>query len=167
MRSRAEAGQLPGYRYLQACLDPQRLRNSLDPSSEFSTKAWQRTRDHLDRLKQLVESEGATLVVAVIPDAAQVSEQALAVTRTLGFDVDDGWLERPGRTAELVADWARTAGVDLLDLRPVLGDTAELSFFVEDGHCTSAGHRAIADAVGAWEPLRETLRIVGETDVDQ
>ncbi|GIS60054.1 MAG: hypothetical protein CM1200mP2_22790 [Planctomycetaceae bacterium] len=44
VRSRAEAGQLPGYRYLQACLDPQRLRNSLDPSSEFSTKAWQRTR---------------------------------------------------------------------------------------------------------------------------
>ena len=167
VRSRAEAGQLPGYRYLQACLDPQRLRNSLDPSSEFSTKAWQRTRDHLDRLKQLVESEGATLVVAVIPDASQVSEQALAFNRTLGFDVDDGWLERPGRTAELVADWARTAGVDLLDLRPVLGDTAELSFFVEDGHCTSAGHRAIADAVGAWEPLRETLGIVGETDVDQ
>ena len=105
--------------------------------------------------------------MAVIPDASQVSEQALAFNRTLGFDVDDGWLERPGRTAKLISDWARTAGVDLLDLRPALRDTAEPPFFVEDGHCTPAGHRAIADAVRAWGPVREALGIVGETDVGQ
>ena len=105
--------------------------------------------------------------MAVIPDASQVSEQALAFNRTLGFDVEDGWLDRPGRTAELVTDWARTAGVDLLDLRLALGETAEPPFFVEDGHCTPAGHRAIADAVGTWEPVREALGILGETDVGQ
>lgn len=167
VRAKAEAGRLPGYRYLQACLDPERFRNSLDPTAEFSRKAWQRTRVHLDRLKQLVEAEGARLLLAVIPEASQVSARALEFNRMLGFDVDDDWLDRPGRTAELVADWAGAAGVGLLDLRPALRDSAGPAFFVEDGHCTPAGHRAIADAVREWAPLREALKIAEGTDVDQ
>ena len=105
--------------------------------------------------------------MAVIPEASQVSARALEFNRTLGFDVDDDWLDRPGRTAELVADWAGGAGVGLLDLRPALRDSSGPAFFVEDGHCTPAGHRAIADAVRGWAPLREALEIAEETDVDQ
>jgi len=157
IRSRAEAGRLPGYRYLQACLDPDRFRNSLDPDEKFVQTAWGRTRDHLDLLQELVRSSGGTLMLAMIPDASQVSEQALEFNRQLGFDVDDGWVNRPGRTAELVSEWARGADVELLDLRTVLRDTDEPSFFVEDGHCTPAGHRAIAEAIGGWSQLQEKL----------
>ena len=157
IRSRAEAGRLPGYRYLQACLDPDRFRNSLDPDEKFVQTAWGRTRDHLDLLQELVRSSGGTLMLAMIPDASQVSEQALEFNRPLGFDVDDGWVNRPGRTAELVSEWARGADVELLDLRTVLRDTDEPSFFVEDGHCTPAGHRAIAEAIGGWSQLQEKL----------
>ena len=158
IRSLAEAGQLPGYRYLQACLDPDRFRNSLDPDDQFVKTAWQRTRTHLELLRSLVESSGGTLMLAVIPDASQVSEDALAFNRKLGFVVDDGWLERPGRTFELVSRWAEEAGVGLLDLRPVLRGTDEPSFFVQDGHCTPAGHLAIARAIGTWPRLRKRLR---------
>ena len=157
IRSRAEAGQLPGYRYLQACLDPDRFRNSLDPGEQFVRTAWGRTREHLDALRELVESGGGTLMLAMIPDASQVSRPALEFNRELGFEVDDGWLDRPGRTAGLLAGWARAAGVGLLDLRPVLRDTDEPAFFGEDGHCTPAGHRAIAGAIGGWPRLRELL----------
>tara|TARA_B100000029_G_scaffold119490_1_gene112811 strand:- start:1221 stop:2429 length:1209 start_codon:yes stop_codon:yes gene_type:complete len=157
IRSLAESGQLPGYRYLQACLDPDRFRNSLDPDDQFVKTAWQRTRTHLELLRSLVESSGGTLMLAVIPDASQVSEDALAFNRKLGFVVDDGWLERPGRTFQLVSQWAEETGVGLLDLRPVLRDTDEPSFFVQDGHCTPAGHLAIARAIETWPRLRKRL----------
>ena len=157
IRSQAEAGRLPGYRYLQACLDPARFRNSLDPDEQFVKRAWGRTRDHLDKLREQVESAGGTLLLAMIPDASQVSEAALAFNRELGFEVDDGWLDRPGRTAELVVEWADGAGVGLLDLRPVLRETEAGAFFVQDGHCTEAGHRAIATAIRAWPRLCEVL----------
>jgi len=159
IRKRAESGELPGYRYLQACLDPARFRKSLDPDEQFVQRAWGRTRGHLDTLREQVESSGGTLLLAMIPDASQVSEAALAFNRELGFDVDDGWLDRPGRTAELVAEWADGAGVGLLDLRAVLCETETEAgaFFVQDGHCTEAGHRAIATAIRSWPRLREVL----------
>ena len=157
IRKRAESGQLPGYRYLQACLDPSRFRNSLDPDEQFVHRAWGRTRDHLDSLREQVESAGGTLLLAMIPDASQVSAAALAFNRELGFEVDEGWLDRPGRTAELVAEWADGAGVGLLDLRGVLSETESGTFYVQDGHCTEAGHRAIATAIRSWGRLREVL----------
>jgi len=93
----------------------------------------------------------------MIPDASQVSEAALAFNRELGFEVDEGWLDRPGRTAELVVEWADGAGVGLLDLRGVLSETESGAFFVQDGHCTETGHRAIATAIRSWGRLREVL----------
>ena len=159
IRRLAEAGELPGYRYLQACLDPGRFRNSLDPDDQFARRAWSRTRDHLEILRELIEGRGGTLMLAVIPDASQVSSAALEFNRELGFEVDDGWLTRPGRTAELLSEWAELSGVGLLDLRPVLLETDSDSFFVQDGHCTSEGHRAIARAIGGWDLLRRELAV--------
>jgi hypothetical protein len=159
IRRLAEAGELPGYRYLQACLDPGRFRNSLDPGDQFARRAWSRTRDHLETLRELIEGRGGTLMLAVIPDASQVSSAALEFNRELGFEVDDGWLTRPGRTAELLSEWAELSGVGLLDLRPVLLETDSESFFVQDGHCTPEGHRAIARAIGGWDRLRHELGV--------
>lgn len=161
VRALAEAGDLPEYRFLQACLAPDRFRNSLDPGDEFYQQAWPRTRRHLDRLKRSVESDGATLLLAVIPESVQVSMAALEFNRTLGFELDDAWIQdRPGRTARALAEWAREAGVSLLDVRPALREHPGPTFFVQDGHCTADGHRVIARLLAGWPPLRTALGLM-------
>lgn len=159
VRDLAEAGELPEYRFLQACLAPARFRHSIDPDDEFFQRAWPRTRRHLDRLKRSVESDGATLLLVVIPESMQVSEAALEFNRRLGFELDDEWNRAsPGRTAEALARWARESGVPVLDVKPALKDHPGPTFFAQDGHWTAVGHRVIARSLAAWPALRTALR---------
>ena len=158
VRQLAEQGRFPEYRVLQACVFPDRFRDSIDPDDKFVERAWPQVERHLDLFRRAVEADGATLLMAVIPDAIQVDADAFAFNRQLGFDLDPRWLDGPpGRTASLVRNWAREANVPLLELITSLRRSDERTFFVQDGHCNPSGHEQIARALAEWDPLTSAL----------
>lgn len=164
VRRMAREGQFPEYRYLQACLFPRRFQNSIDPADEFFQPAWARTERALDQLKQAVDSDGAQLMLVLVPEAIQVSAAAMDFNKDLGFVVDSHWLEeKSGRTAGALAVWARRAGVPLLEMLRPLRESPKPTYFVEDGHWTTVGHRVMAESLFQWKPLAQALAPAGKT----
>ncbi|MCC7424549.1 MAG: hypothetical protein IT428_30140 [Planctomycetaceae bacterium] len=147
----ARKGLFPPHRLLQACVDTDRTARSLDPDDVFFERAWPRMEDALGRFAASAETEGARFLLVVIPSSLQVSAEAQAFDRRLGFDVNDEWLTESCRTQRSIEAWAAANAVPILDFTPTLRQATEPCYFVRDGHFNATGHavaaRAIADFV--------------------
>ena len=147
----AREGLFSPHRLVQACADPDRTARSLDPDDAFFERAWPRMEYALGRLAVSAENEGAKFLLVVIPSPLQVSAEAQAFDRRLGFDVKGEWLTESCRTQRAVEAWAAANMVPILDLTPTLRQAAEPCYYVRDGHFNPAGHgvaaRTVADFV--------------------
>lgn len=145
IRTLVESGLFHQPRLAPACVQPDWIRRAVDPGDEHFQIAWPRTERHLALLREAAESDGAQLIVALIPAACQVSRASLDFDRRLGYDEDDDWPTTPGRTAEAVRAWTTSNGVTLVDFMEPFRASAAPLYFLQDAHFNAAGHRRAAE----------------------
>src|SRR5205823_4517801 len=92
VRRDLEAGLLHDQRILPACYDPGRIARALDPGDDYFERAWPRTEQSLELLRQSVAADGARLIVLLIPDACQIDASAQQFAAEIGYQVDSSWL---------------------------------------------------------------------------
>ena len=97
---------------------------------------------YLDRLQATVESEGAELVVVVLPLDVQVDPGEWAKYGAEPVDMTPSLV----LNAEIV-DAARARGLRALDARPALAAAEPGAFLDGDLHMTARGHGALAEAL--------------------
>lgn len=157
VRTKLMAGLLSDHHILPACYDPTRLRRALDPDDDYFQKAWPRTEQHLDMLRQAASADGAEFLLLLIPADVQNNAAAQARTAELGFEVDPEWLQGPCRTQQALLDWSARAQVPCLDLTEPLRQATEPLYFPRDGHFNPAGHQRTAELLGEFlRPQTET-----------
>jgi lysophospholipase L1-like esterase len=156
VRRAACEGLFPQIRLMQACLDPQRLRRTLNPDDEFFQRAWPRVERHLEKLRTRTSADAAKLLVVVFPASVQVDPEAVAFNRSIGFDVDEDWLSGRCRTQEALHQWADQAGVPLLDLTDALRESNSPVYHVRNSHFNPAAHSLVARKLASWPPLIDT-----------
>ena len=158
VKSAALDGLFPQQRLFEALFQPDRQRLALDPDDAFFGRAWPRVRQALDALHARVSADGARLLILVIPDAVQVSAEAAAFNRSLGFEVDSRWLTEPCRTQIAITDWAHAVKVPLLDLTTALRKSRVPPYYVWDVHLTSHGQALVAEELVQWPALSTQLK---------
>jgi lysophospholipase L1-like esterase len=106
------------------------------PLPETSPELWQRYRDLLGEMKDLVARHGGRLLLVVWPSWRQIE----------GID--------PLSPQERLALFAREMGIDHLDLMPVMADLersgVKASLVPLDGHPSPRAHEAAARAIAQW-----------------
>lgn len=147
LRTDAASGMLSEQRIVDACIEPDRLVRALDPDDAYFQRAWGRTKEHLDRLREAVTRDGARLVVVAIPAPFQLDRKSLEFHKALGYVVRESWLEETPRTAVALREWTLTANVPYLDLTDRFRDAEKSLYFIEDVHFTPEGNRECAQAI--------------------
>jgi acetyltransferase AlgX (SGNH hydrolase-like protein) len=115
-----------------ATLDAKKLEAVLDPPLGA----------HIRDVKQLVEKNGARLVVAILPIDVQVSKDEWAKYGAQPIDMEPS----KALTTELV-ELCKGLGVSVLDTTPVLAAAEPGAFLDKDIHMTPKGHAAVAVAL--------------------
>jgi lysophospholipase L1-like esterase len=117
------------------------------PLRQTSPELWERYRDLLGEMKDLVERHGGRLLLVVWPSWMQIE----------GID--------PPAPQEKLALFAREMGIDHLDLMPVLSDLersgVKASLAPLDGHPSPRAHEAAARAIA--QRLVERIASTGAT----
>lgn len=150
IRRHVVSGLLSEQRVIDSCVEPDRLVRALDPDDDFFQRAWGRTEEHLELLRQSVARDGARLIVAGIPAPVQIDPRSLEFHRELGYDLRDDWLTRRPRVAEALADWAQRSTVTFYDLTDDLRGADEDLYFIEDVHFTPAGNSRAAKLIAQF-----------------
>jgi hypothetical protein len=97
------------------------------------------------RIRSVCQGEGARLLVASVPAAAQVCEPTQLPYFPAGVDLSDVSkydVERPQRILKRIADALKA---DFVDLRGPLRKSPELPYQPANLHWTRAGHRVVAE----------------------
>lgn len=103
--------------------------------------------EYLRAFAEAVASDGARLVIVLLPTKEQISYRYLKeVVDAFGLDVSLLDFERPAR---LVRSVAAPLGLSVLDLSLEFGRAEEDPFLVYDEHMSPAGHRILANAIAA------------------
>lgn len=118
-------------------------------TTERTALGWKLTRAHLDAIQTEGASIGADTAIFLIPLAVQISDQAFSEFLSLrGLKPDQVDRMQPQRQ---ILDWGRDAGVEVIDLLPVLrrytGMHSGLLYVPRDGHWNEMGHKLAAGAV--------------------
>lgn len=150
VRDTVAAGLLSEQRLFDPCVEPNRMRRSLDPSDAEFTEAWGRTVAALDRLHQDVARDRARLVLVAIPASAQIDRRSFEFEKAIGFEMHEAWLSETPRSAQALADWARKADVPFFDLTEVFRAAGKPLYYLEDYHLNPAGSAAAAEGIAEF-----------------
>ncbi len=143
--------------FVLACLEPERLENSLSPDQKFIDQAWPKMQQHLNRLHSAVESDGAKFLVMLIPHSVQVDPKAWAFNQRLGFEVQQQWLTEPTFLQQEIPNWCQAHQVPCLDLAPSLREEQRTVYFPQDGHWNKFGHETAAKQLLEWKEFQSAL----------
>jgi hypothetical protein len=147
LRGDVSSGLLAEQRIIDSCLEPDRLVRALDPPDGEFQRAWGRTHDHLERLRQAVARDGARLVLVAIPAPFQLDRKSLEFHGALGYGVCESWLSQPPRIELALAEWAAREQIAYLDLTDRFRSIDKKLYFVEDVHWNPQGNAAAAQAI--------------------
>ncbi|HET9315745.1 MAG TPA: hypothetical protein VFQ51_09150 [Vicinamibacteria bacterium] len=141
---------------------------NLDRGQLEAHRGWALTRASLAEMKAACDAAGARLVVMFIPSKCQVYlpliERAFArdeMRRGLAFSLpDDPWgvdvkrlLRNRMAQNEMMADFCRRSGIELLDVTPDLSATAAQGqnvYFPDDSHWNARGHQVAAERLARF-----------------
>jgi hypothetical protein len=129
-----------------ACLaDPAEVARWSDVPAQG--EGWRELDRSVRRMARLCREKRCRLVLAVVPDGAQVDPQQLEVRRLLGVPLSPDVLTGEGRFQVLVRDLARRDGALCLDPLEDFRRVGGGLYFPTDLHWTPAGHRLYAEAL--------------------
>jgi lysophospholipase L1-like esterase len=146
----------PETNLVAACLtDPAEVARWSDVPAQGP--GWDELDRYAGRMARDCRRAGCSLVLAAVPDGAQVDPHQVEVRRMLGVPVSADALTGPGRFQAEVRELARRHGAELFD---PLGDFRAVRtglYFPLDLHWTPAGHRLYAEGLArhlAQRPAR-------------
>ncbi len=118
---------------------------AFEPGSITSEdEGYQVTLDAMQDLRNLVPQ--ARVLMLLVPASIQVCDAGDLDYYPSNVDLADFDLDQPQR---LALDVARAAGIEAIDLRPLLQSLSECPYQAGNMHWTAAGHEAVAAAVAA------------------
>jgi hypothetical protein len=117
---------------------------------ELAEQSLQLAVEYLTAIGELCAAQGTALLVAYLPPPLDVAPELVAplyapLVATLGLDVDD--LRGTDRLADGLLERLGAAGVETLDLRPLLRAAQAPLFWVADEHLNVAGQRLVGEAL--------------------
>jgi hypothetical protein len=98
-------------------------------------------------MARLCRAAGCPLVIAVVPDGAQVDPEQAEVRRLLGVPLPADVVSAQGRFQALVRELARRNGAACLDPLEDFRRVRSGLYFPADLHWTPAGHRLYAESL--------------------
>lgn len=108
---------------------------------------WEELQRDAGRMARTCRRAGCRLLIAVVPDGAQVDPEQVEVRRLLGVPVSPDVLTAPGRFQALVRELARREGVEVFDPLEEFRTVRSGLYFPLDLHWTPAGHRLYAEGL--------------------
>jgi hypothetical protein len=131
-----------------------------DPSQAYE-EGMAVTETLLLSMEERSEALDATFLVVVIPSAVQVDDM-LWENVLAGIGADASAFDR-GLPARWLGEFGRSAGINVLSLRPVfLSGAAKGAYYAHDIHWTARGHAVAAQAVA--QTLLDTPDLLGTAD---
>lgn len=114
-------------------------------------RAWNRNREVLKQVKEIADSIGARLVIAVFPPTTQVNDDHFEFYRAVGLEVSRDTLTS-SLPQERMAELCRELRVECVDLLPEFRRRSGESLYIErDSHWNAEGNRL------AFTVLRDAL----------
>lgn len=111
----------------------------------------------LRAMRDTVESAGGRYALILIPSKLRVLGPLCDWPEDSDLRDYEAHL---GPLPDLLQDWCRQEGIDLLDLTDDLVRAAEsgkISYFKADTHWNEVGHEVVTDALLEWPPIKELL----------
>lgn len=118
--------------------------------SGIANKGWAVTVALLERLKQVVEEDGARLIIVVLPGRPQTTAGYLRLLEVSCKDQPETllFLDDPMRPQRLLREWGVAHGVAIVDPLPDLRNAApEQSLNLPDGHFNALGNLVVGQCL--------------------
>jgi hypothetical protein len=120
-------------------VDPREVRRWV--YTDTSVAGWQELTSYVGKMARLCQRSEVPLLLAVVPDGAQVDPAQVLLRRSLGVELPDSVLTEEGPFQNLVRELARRMGAPCFDPLERFRSVREGLYFETDGHFTAAGHR--------------------------
>lgn len=117
---------------------------------EFEDTGRQAVADRFYQIKQIADGLGAQVVVLMVPAPVQIcsSDELDYFPRVV--DLSDTTLFDLDLPQKLMSEAAGSAGLEFIDLRPVLAADPECPYQARNMHWTKTGHRLVSGYLATW-----------------
>jgi hypothetical protein len=150
VRERLEAKRILAKRVVAIPTDTRLL---VTPFGQMVRGGWRVTEALVRELAANATSVGAEFLAVIVPSSGQVYDDLWAQLQSQPLRKQQRWMrDAPQRR---LADFGRSAGIQVVDLLPGLREAARSDPFLYypwNGHWTAAGHRVVASIIEAALP---------------
>jgi lysophospholipase L1-like esterase len=128
--------------------DPEGVRQWVDTDS--TSEGWSYFVANITAITRLCKEHGAKMVLAFMPEGAQVDPRQVALESSLGLQRSPSVLLEPGTFQVLVTHLANTLGVGVYNPLGLFRSRIHGLFFEADLHIDPAGHRLFAEGLATY-----------------